>query len=42
MRLGELGVLAILTLIVLMTVVRPLVRQVLAPPPRWRPPRPAG
>ncbi|WP_342162358.1 flagellar basal-body MS-ring/collar protein FliF [Methylobacterium sp. SD21] len=32
MRLGELGVLAILTLIVLMTVVRPLVRQVLAPP----------
>ncbi|MCJ2011387.1 flagellar basal-body MS-ring/collar protein FliF [Methylobacterium sp. J-076] len=31
MRLGELGVLALLTLIVLMTVVRPLVKQVLAP-----------
>jgi flagellar M-ring protein FliF len=32
MRIGELAVLTILTLIVLMTVVRPLVRQVLAPP----------
>ena len=31
MRMGELGVLAVLTLIVLMTVVRPLVKQVLAP-----------
>ncbi|MFC6789366.1 flagellar basal-body MS-ring/collar protein FliF [Methylobacterium komagatae] len=31
MRMGELGVLALLTLIVLLTVVRPLVRQVLAP-----------
>jgi flagellar M-ring protein FliF len=31
MRTGELGVLALLTLIVLLTVVRPLVRQVLAP-----------
>ena len=31
MRMGELGVLALLTLIVLMTVVRPLVKQVLAP-----------
>lgn len=33
MRLGELAVLALLTLVVLMTVVRPLVKQMLAPLP---------
>lgn len=33
LRMAELGVLALLTLIVLLTVVRPLVRQVLAPVP---------
>ncbi|MDP4021508.1 flagellar basal-body MS-ring/collar protein FliF [Methylobacterium sp. NEAU 140] len=33
LRMGELAVLALLTLIVLLAVVRPLLRQVLAPPP---------